>query len=405
MKTISIIPSKSDAHRALIAAALAEDACEVICGETSKDIEATKACLSAIAAARQTGEKARLEVGESGSTLRFLLPVAGALGIRGSFRMQGRLVRRPLSPLYEELTGHGMRLSRQGVSPLSVSGQLRSGQYVLPGNVSSQFVTGLLFALPLLQGDSTLTVTTPLESAGYVDMTLRTLDRFGIRIQRMYYGSGLVYEIPGGQRYAAPPTYQVEGDWSNAAFWLAAGAIGTETVTVTGLSMGSAQGDKEMVELLQQFGAELTAEEDRVTVLPARGRLRGIEIDAGAIPDLVPALALVASVSDGETVIHNAGRLRTKESDRLLTVHMVLETLGAEIEETPDCLIIHGKEPLQGGCVDSANDHRIAMMAAIASLVTEGPVTLTGGSAVEKSYPAFYDVMRENELDSNLILA
>lgn len=404
MKTISIIPSKSDAHRALIAAALSEDPCEVICEAASRDIEATSGCLAAIAEAKATGAKAMMDAGESGSTLRFLLPVVGALGIRGSFALQGRLAKRPLSPLYEALKEHGMRLSRQGVSPLSFSGHLKSGAYALPGNVSSQFITGLLFALPILPGDSTLTVTGRLESAGYVDMTLRTLDRFGIRVERVMGNMGTVYEIPGGQRYQAPADYRVEGDWSNAAFWLAAGAIGKETVAVTGLSASSAQGDKEILDLLRRFGAEVKQEEDRVTVHPAGGRLTGIEIDAGGIPDLVPVLSLVASVAKGETLIRGAGRLRAKESDRLTAIHEVLGSLGAEVEEMPDALLIRGKERLTGGAADSVNDHRIAMMAAIASLITEGPVTLTGWEAASKSYPSFYEVLRENDLDRNLIL-
>lgn len=391
MKKINVIPSKSDAHRALICAALSEMPCEVICSATSKDIEATKACLSAL-----QEKKSEMRCGESGSTFRFMLPVMAALGHRAIYYPEGRLPERPLSPLYEEMEAHGCRLSPQGTVPFVVEGQLEPGDYHIPGNVSSQYISGLLFALPLLEGDSRILIEGKLESVGYVNMTLKVLADFGIHVNVTEEG----YEIPGGQRYLGPETYQVEGDWSNGCFWLVAGALDRQGLMVSGLSLQSLQGDKKILDLLRQMGAEVSVTDDGILV--RGGALRGITIDASQIPDMVPILAVAALAAEGKTEIINAGRLRIKESDRLATVTSVLNGLGGDIEELPEGLIINGGRKLTGGEADSHNDHRIAMMAAIASLLCEDKVSLKGADAVKKSYPGFFTDLAELGLDGHI---
>lgn len=391
MRKINIIPSKSDAHRALICAALSEKPCQVLCQAESKDITATRKCLDAVADGRE-----EMYCGESGSTLRFLLPVMGALGHKASFYPEGRLPERPLSPLYEELAAHGCQMSPQGSVPFTIEGQLTSGTYHIPGDVSSQYISGLLFALPILTGDSRIVVKGVLQSKSYVDMTIKALRDFGVEIAETAEG----YLIPGGQVYRGPETYQVEGDWSNGCFWLAAGALLTKGICVSGLDANSLQGDKQILEILAQFGAVVNIEEEGITV--RGGTLKGIRIDAGQIPDMVPALAVVAAAATGTTKIVNAERLRIKESDRLQTVTQVLKKLGADIEELPAGLVIRGTGTLSGGQVDSYNDHRIAMMTGIASILSTGVVSLIGADAVNKSYPGFWADLKALGLDDKI---
>ena len=374
--SIPAIPSKSAAHRLYICAALANTPTVITCDGTSKDIEATKACLAAM----QAGQPI-LPCGESGSTLRFLLPVVAALGLEADFRMEGRLPQRPLAPLDEQLQAHGVTLTRPQPDLLHVSGRLTPGAFTLPGNVSSQYISGLLFALPLLDGESTLTVTGAVESAPYIAMTLDALHQFGVRPEL----HNNVYTI-APTPYVSPGIAAVEGDWSNAAFWLCAGAL-SGPVTVTGLNPDSLQGDKAIFEILSRFGANTQQTDGSFTVSP--GPLTAIDIDAAAIPDLVPVLSVAAAAAKGTTRIYNAGRLRLKESDRIQTVLAMLRSLGADAEETADGLLIHGGKPLSGGTVDSANDHRIAMAAAVAGTLC--PVTVTGAEAVQKSYPKFWE--------------
>lgn len=391
MRNVRIIPSKSDAHRALICAALSKTPCEIICSATSKDIEATKDCLQALA-----DDKLEMHCGESGSTLRFLLPVMAALSHRAKFYPEGRLPERPLSPLYEELENHGCRLSPQGSVPLTIEGQLKPGDYHIPGNVSSQYISGLLFALPLLNGDSRILIEGNLESAGYVEMTLKTLQDFGIRVEPIETG----YLVPGRQEYDGPPVYEVEGDWSNGCFWLAAGALREEGIKVSGLDINSLQGDKKIIDILRDMGAEVSVDTDGITI--KGGSLRGITIDAAQIPDMVPILAVVAAAAEGTTEIINAGRLRIKESDRLATVAEVMHALGGQIEELSEGLCITGSKTLRGGRIDAHNDHRIVMMAAVASLISREKVIIDGSDAVQKSYPGFFQVMEDIGLDTNV---
>jgi 3-phosphoshikimate 1-carboxyvinyltransferase len=396
--TVRAIASKSHAHRLLIAAALSSEPSRILCSESSEDIDATAGCLTALGASvvykdhsfsvspieRPVARECRLDCGASGSTLRFMLPVGCALGAAATYYMSGLLPSRPLSPLYEELISHGCALSAQGQNPLHAGGQLKGGRFTVPGNISSQYISGLLLALPLLKEDSIIKITGEAESKPYIDLTLSVLETFGVEA----LGGDGNYRLRGRQKYVSPGSLQVEGDWSGAAFWLCLGALSSEGFTVTNLAPDSLQGDKCLPEILRRFGARVEQQDRAVTV--KKDRLSGLSFDAGDTPDLVPALAAVAAVSEGRTVIRNAGRLRMKESDRLKTVSSVLTALGAAVEETRDGLIIDGKERLAGGTVDAAGDHRIAMMAAVAAAVCDGPVTITGAEAVNKSYPGFY---------------
>lgn len=393
-----LIPaSKSHAHRMLILAALSEDESRLRCRGLSKDILATMDCLRALGAQireeegllvlhpiRDIPEGERvLSCGESGTTLRLLLPLVGALGAEAVFLRKGRLPQRPLAPLDRELCRHGMRLTEEG-DALHVKGQLLPGDYSLPGNISSQFISGLLLALPLLPGESRLTVEGRVESAGYLRMTEQTCAMAGVRMQK----AGQNYRISGGQRPCVTEEQAVEGDWSNAAFFLCAGALSEKGVLVKGLSLQSRHGDRAVLELLRRFGAVVKEEPDGVLV--RRGQLRGIEIDASPIPDLIPVLSVLAALCEGETKVVNAGRLRLKESDRLKTTAALIRSLGGEAEEEPECLVIFGKGRLHGGEAESFNDHRIAMAAAVAACGCEGPVVLHGADCVEKSYPVFW---------------
>lgn len=394
---VRVPASKSQAHRLLICAALGDRPVSVLCNGMNADIRATIRCLEALGASVERREENILLVtpiyavpkgecvlhcDESGSTLRFLLPVAGALGALAAFVREGRLPRRPLAPLERELTLHGMTLREDG-DVLRVGGRLIGGDFVIPGNVSSQYISALLFALPILPEDSTLTVTGRLESAPYVDMTEDALCLSGIRLEK----ENQTYSIPGGQRFALPERVTVEGDWSGASFFLCMGALSDDGVRVEGLNLNSAQGDRAILTILRGFGA--IVEEQSGVVHVRRGELRPHVIDAAATPDLVPTLSALAAAVPGETRIENAARLRLKESDRLRTTAAMLTALGASVQELPDGLVIRGGG-LHGGVVDAANDHRIAMAAAVAACAAAGDVTVLGAECIEKSYPSFW---------------
>lgn len=396
---VKIPASKSQAHRLLICAALAENETLISCDGLSADISATMACLNALGADISQQEDGRLHVrpisavpsglchlpcGESGSTLRFLLPVCGALGAEAVFHMEGRLPQRPLAPLDRELISHGMTL-RQEASLLYCSGRLEAGDYELPGDVSSQYISGLLMALPLASGESRLNISGSIESAAYITMTEDALALSGLKIERHDQS----YRIPGGQRGHMPAELLVEGDFSNAAFFLCMGALSDKGLVVEGLDPASHQGDRAVLDILRAFGAEISERTGSFAV--RRGKLRGLTIDAKPIPDLIPVLSVVASLADGETRIVNASRLRLKESDRLRSTRELLSALGADIRELDEGLVINGKAALSGGSVDSCGDHRIAMAAAVAACGCEAPVRLSGSLAVGKSYPRFWD--------------
>ena len=371
---IQAIPSKSQAHRLLICAAFADSKTELICPDTNRDIEATADCLNALGAkivrtpegytvepVRNIPEKAQLNCCESGSTLRFMLPIVGALGVDAVFLMEGRLPQRPLSPLWEEMERMGCTLSRPTDSTLRCTGKLKSGEFTISGGVSSQFITGLLFAASLLEGDSRINITGKLESAPYVTMTQKAMGLFGVDTDS--------FCIKGGQRYRTPGQLTVEGDWSNGAFWLAAKALGS-VLNVTNLDPDSPQGDR-------AAAAHLAALEEYSV------------IDATHTPDLVPILAIVAGAKRGARFI-NCARLRLKETDRLVTTASMILNLGGEAEIVDDSLIVAGTG-YRGGTVDALNDHRIAMSAAIAATVSGESVTVLNAHEVKKSYPGFWE--------------
>ena len=395
---VRMISSKSDGHRSLIAAALAEEESVLFVDGWSEDLAATVRCLKALGAEiyqepsgieiipipRNLEGEVVLDCGESGSTLRFLLPVAAALGRKVVFHGQGRLPERPIGVLLEELEQHGCTVSGEKL-PFALSGKLKSGVYTLPGNISSQFITGLLFALPLLEGDSEIRLTTEVESRGYIDMTLKTLKIFGVEIREKEHG----WIIPGGQAYHGPRMRFTEGDWSNAAFWLTAGAI-KGSIGCQGLDMESAQGDRKIVSLLEQFGAEIKVILNQITV--THHEMKGIRIDASQIPDLVPILCVAGAAAQGKTVIYNGARLRMKESDRLAAMAECLRKIGVEVEEGEDDIII------TGGCklsedeviIHSHGDHRIVMAMAIAAVSLGVDIVIENADAVNKSYPTFF---------------
>lgn len=394
------LPSKSVAHRMLIAASLSGN--DATCPDFSEDVVATKRCLSAFAA----GER-EFDCGESGSTFRFLLPVAGALGCEGSFLLKGRLAQRPLTGLYEQLTTHGMELSPEGTNPFEIKGRLQAGVYSLPGNVSSQFVSGLLFALPLLEGDSEVDIQGVLESRPYVELTVATLRKAGIVVKETETG----YEVPGGQTYHldAEGELAVEGDWSNAAYWMTLAHLTGEKLVCEGLDEASVQGDRRIVELLdclKQPGetllSEIAGENASVVACKATSDELCRVLDLRDTPDLAPILSVAAAVASGTTVFTSVSRLRLKECDRLLAIQSVLNALGAEVSiighRGEVALCVRGVEALHGGMVDSFNDHRIAMAAAIAAQVADGEVVITDAGAVKKSYPDFFEVLRSLEV-------
>lgn len=378
-------PSKSHVHRLLIAAALCGDKQEtaIRCPGENEDVAATVRCLSALNTdIIKEGDwfrvsrdfplhafqpRGMLDCGESGSTLRFLLPLCAAKPYTAhapvAMTGAGRLPSRPNGPLLEALRTHGARIQGDFL-PLTVDGGLTPGDFSLPGNVSSQFFSGLLFALPLLSGDSALTYASPLESMPYVDLTLSVLRQFGIRVDPMEKG----WRVPGNQRYHSPGTAEAEGDWSAAAFWLGANQLGN-AVTVEGLNPASCQGDRSIRELLEKIGGE---------------------IDVSDTPDLMPVLSAVSAATPGKTTrITGGARLRLKESDRISAMAKAIRALGGIGEELPDGMIIRGTH-LRGGTVDGQNDHRVVMSAAVAATACLGPVTILGAEAVSKSYPHFW---------------
>lgn len=392
---ILVPPSKSAAHRAVICSALAGGEDIFPSGEIlSDDILATIRAMNAIRDYPSSG-KLQIDCGESGSTLRFLIPVAAALGIPAEFTGHGRLPERPVGIYLDCLPEHGVSCKTAGGLPLEISGQLTAGVFKLPGNVSSQFITGLLLALPLLRGDSELILTSPLESAGYVDMTLEIMRDFGVLAEQTESG----WHIAGNQTYRARK-YRVERDWSQAAFFLAAGALSGK-IELEGLSPSSRQGDRAAEELFRAFGATVHWNGSILSVSP--GTLRGMEIDAAQIPDLVPALAATAALCEGQTRIYNAQRLRIKESDRLAAMANGISGLGGHVRQTDDGLIIDGIPLLHGGAVQGCNDHRIVMAFAVAALKADDCVTITDAQSINKSYPSFFTDFNQLGGNANVV--
>lgn len=389
---IEVIASKSHGHRLLLASVLtaaesgrtsAEDIDEAIrkisIPTRSVDIITTEKCLRALAE-----DEPVFECEESGSTLRFLLPVAMVLKNSAVFKGTERLFKRPLFPLDEEMEKHGCTFEK-GDRELKVTGSLTAGVYTMPGNISSQYITGLLFALSLLEDDSFIEVPTRLESAGYIDMTVQVLKDFGIEIDKKHATKKrpLTFVIKGGQKYTFPEEVHVEGDWSNTAFWFAANALGSRIIC-HGIDSHSAQGDKAILDIIG-FYSNLGSPYDKGGP---------VMIDVSDTPDLVPVAAVLATAVPRETRIVRAERLRLKESDRLKTTTALIRSLGGRIIENEDNLVIR-PSVLKGGTVDGSNDHRIVMAAAIAATICREPVIIRGAEAVKKSYPDFFDDFRK----------
>ncbi len=404
---VQVPSSKSMTHREIICAALSSGESVVDNVSLSKDIEATIRCLAALGASieevssvhagrrayclsgglRKMAGPVTCPCGESGSTLRFLIPIGLVSGNEVVYSGEGRLGERPLAPYYDVFQEKGICWAAADGLPLRVEGRLPTGRYALAGDVSSQFFSGLLFVLPLLSGDSELVSTTPLESESYTALTESAMARHGVVVEKV--GSGR-WRIPGGQAYR-PGRFTVEGDWSQGAFWLAAGLLGGP-VLAAGLPADSAQGDRVIADILTRMGGRLTRTEKGLAA--AASDLSGTVVDAEDCPDLVPVLAALAAVTPGRTVITNAARVRLKECDRLHAMASELTKLGAAIEERPDGLVIEGAARLSGGAVESWNDHRVAMALAAVSARCAGPLTIRGAECVAKSYPDFWEDFR-----------
>lgn len=395
---IRIPSSKSLAHRAFICAALSESPVDVRCTGISKDIGATVDCLRSLGAVfSETGanvfrvtpvnehlpDPAIMRCGESGSTLRFLLPIAAALGRNACFFTEGRLAERPIDELIGQLARNGAVIVRKE-KQLECFGRLDCGVYTVPGDVSSQYISGLLFALPLLEGHSRLEITGKSESSPYIALTESVLETAGIVFEKNKSG----YSIRGKQKYRFPERVNVEGDWSNAAFFLCMGAFSPEGIAVSGLSPDSRQGDRSIVDILKKYGADVMVEED--VILVKKKEKHPMTIDVSEIPDLVPVLCVLLAAAEGDSLITNARRLRFKESDRLKTTADMINALGGFVSENEDGIVIKGRGGLTGGTVDPQNDHRIAMAAAAAASICEREVRVINSECTEKSYPSFW---------------
>ena len=396
---VQVPPSKSVAHRMLICAALSDAPCTIVCQSVNRDMEATANCLNALGASityadgkfsvtpiTKVQKGATLDCCESGSTMRFLLPVAAALGADATFTGQGRLPERPLSPLYEEMTAHGVKMTENGHMPLKCEGKLAAGLYTIDGGVSSQFISGLLMALPLTGIQSKIGVTGKQESASYIGLTLNALKQFGIEIQTVTDG----YNIHAGQEFTTPATQvAVEGDWSAAAFWITAGVAGSKPVTCTGLDYErSAQGDRRIVDVLRRMGADITTTAGSVTARPST--LTAAQIDCADIPDLVPILAVAAASAQGTTIFDNIRRLRIKESDRVQSILQLLGMAGIYAFASDNTLTVTGG-PAKNYAYNPSGDHRMAMAAAILASAKNVRITISDAECVAKSYPAFFD--------------
>ena len=394
--TVNVPPSKSDVHRAIICAAMANGVSRISPVALSNDIKATIGCIKALGADAvlennvltvdgtnmYKNKTALLDCGESGSTLRFFIPIAAVGNINATFVGKGKLPQRPIGIFTEALPKAGTVCKTEGGLPLEIKGQLKSGIFEIPGNVSSQFITGLLLALPILESDSEIVLTSPLESVGYIAMTIRTMKQFGVNIQATEKG----WHIKGGQSYKTCD-YTTDGDWSQASFFMVLGAVSGK-VTVKGVAKDSTQGDKKCTEILARFGAKVTQLDNEVTV--EKGKLKAITIDASQIPDLVPVLSVCAAFAEGTTKIINAERLRIKECDRLKATAELLNNLGGKVKELSDGLEITGVSSLKGGNVNGYNDHRIVMSAAVCAARSDEDITATFAMSINKSYPDFY---------------
>ncbi len=396
--TVTLPPSKSVAHRAIICAALSKGKSVISPIDLSNDIKATISCMKNLGAEISLKDKVLtvdgthlfqnkdvvLDCGESGSTLRFLIPVAAAGSVNAEFIGRGLLPERPIGIYLDALPKKNVKCTTEGGLPLKIEGQLTSGIFEIPGNVSSQFITGLLLSLPLLDGDSEIILTSEAQSVGYIDMTLSVMKSFGVSAEPTSKG----WKIKGGQQYRSTD-YTVEGDWSQAAFFMTAAALGGK-ITIDNLDLNSAQGDKACIDIYAKFGAKIDISENgNITV--THDKLTGIHIDASDIPDMVPALAVMAALSEGTTVISGAERLRIKECDRLAAMRDGLSRLGADICETDDGLIINGVPIFHGAETEGYNDHRIVMSLSAAAVGCDGDIIISDMESINKSYPSYFE--------------
>ena len=399
--------SKSEAHRRMICAGLTAGTTALTGFMDSEDMAATRRCLRALGAqverdgecltiqgyARKTAKLPVRDCGESGSTLRFFVPIALAMAGGGVFRMHGRLGQRPMDVYRDLFVPRGVRwrmgVGCDGAAELTVQGKLEAGNYVLPGNVSSQFVSGLMFALPLLKEDSTLTVQTPVESAGYIRMTLEAITDSGVSMEEY---APFSWRIAGNQAYHAKDG-QLSGDYSQAAVLLCAAALGHD-VRVTHLAKETTQGDRAALKHLQRLGA--TVQETEAGVAVHAERLQGAALDMSDCPDIAPILALTCQLAQGESRLTGCGRLRIKECDRLAATVEILNLLGGHARAEGNDIVITGVKKLRGGVmIPDYNDHRMVMLAAIAALDSEAPVRVAGVNALNKSWPEFVQVYRQ----------
>ena len=402
--SVKIPPSKSMAHRAIICAALSDGICRIDNIDYSDDIIATINAMNSLGATiekyddyievvgiykniNKIKENRIIDCNESGSTLRFLVPISLLFKGSNKFIGKGNLGKRPLTTYYNIFNNQGIKYSyEENNLNLVVDGELKSGVFEVEGNISSQFITGLLFALPLLNGDSKITITKEMESKGYIDLTLKAISDFGIEIINNNYSE---FIIKGNQKYNAR-NYRVEGDYSQAAFFLCADGLGNNVVC-RDLDLNSLQGDKEIIDILERMNVVFNANEIGLSG-EVNGELISTVIDGSQCPDIIPVLSAVSALSKGTTEIINAGRLRIKECDRLSAVTSELKKLGAQIIEKEDGLVITGVEKLQGGVeVWSHKDHRIAMTLAIASTMCKKPIIIKDYECVAKSYPSFFE--------------
>lgn len=395
---VAVPPSKSMAHRAIICASLAKGVSRIDHIEYSDDINATINALVSLGTKIDRYEdyliidgtttfskhESYIDCKESGSTLRFMVPIALANHNKAHFVGEGNLGKRPLDVFYKIFDQQGIQYSYQeGILDLHVEGKLYADTFYVPGNISSQFISGLLFTLPLLDKTSKIVITTPLESKGYIDLTLQMLETFGVHIENHDYKEFIV----DSQSYKAHD-YYVEADYSQAAFYLVAGAL-NNNVVLKGLNLNSLQGDKVILDLLKQMGCFFIETEEGIQVVG--DILQAIDFDGSECPDIIPIVSLALALADGTSHISHIGRLRIKECDRLLATATELKKLGVEVEEGEDYLVIHGAPYLTGASLCSYNDHRMTMMEAIASTVVRGKVEIDNKECVKKSYPSFFE--------------
>ena len=400
--TVDAVPSKSDLHRALICASLCDTPTFIHAGQLCEDTGATVRCLRALGGRVECGEKGLtvcgkltgggiLDCGESGSTLRFLLPVAAVLGKRTEFTGSGKLPLRPMRVLLEALREKGLKADSDFL-PISIDSRAEAGEYRIPGNISSQFVSGLMMALPVSGKESVIRLTTKPESELYIEMTRYTLGKFGIHWEKFTdkESKATGYRYTGGD-YVSPGEYITEGDWSGAAFFAVMGAL-KGSVTVNGLNNAGIQPDRNIINIIKSCGARVTLNGNGFSV--CHDKLGPFRADVSGFPDLFPVLAVLACGAEGDSLLYNAARLRIKESDRIETTAELIRSLGGSVSVGNDWLEIHGKGYLDGGIADGAGDHRIVMSAAVASVISKKGVLIKGSEAVGKSYGDFFEAIR-----------